>query len=99
MDLINPVVRRWLQDASADPEGFWGKAAGALPWLRTWDRVLEHEYPTFRWFSGGETILAHNCLDHHVARGRGGHAALIYANERGERRLFTYAQLRREVES
>ena len=98
MDLINPVVRRWLQDASADPEGFWGKAAGALPWVRTWDRVFEHEYPTFRWFSGGETNLAHNCLDHHVARGRGGHTALIYVNERGERRLFTYAQLRREVE-
>src|SRR5439155_2481689 len=36
--------------------------------------------------------------DHHVARGWGGHTALIYITERGERRLFTYAMLRREVE-
>jgi acetyl-CoA synthetase len=98
VDLINPVVRRWLQDATAEPEAFWGTAAGALPWSRTWDSVFEHEYPTFRWFSGGETNLAHNCLDRHVAGGRGGHTALIYANERGERRLLTYVQLLREVE-
>ena len=39
-----------------------------------------------------------NCLDSHVAAGRGGQTALIYLNERGERRLYTYAQLRREVE-
>ncbi len=98
VDLIGPIVRRWLQDASADPESFWAKAAGALAWSRTWDRVFEHEYPTFRWFSGGQTNLSHNCLDRHVANGRGGHTALIYANERGERRLFTYVQLLREVE-
>ena len=29
--------------------------------------------------------------------GRGGHAALIYFNERGERAVFTYAQLLYEV--
>ncbi len=98
MDLIGPVVRRWLSDASADPDGFWAEAAGRLPWFRTWDRVFEHEYPTFRWFVGGQTNLAHNCLDRHVRGGRAGHAALIYANERGERRVFTYGQLARQVE-
>ena len=30
--------------------------------------------------------------------GWGGHTALVYVNERGERRLFTYAQLRFEVQ-
>ncbi|MHB8733391.1 MAG: AMP-binding protein, partial [bacterium] len=38
------------------------------------------------------------CLDHHVANGRGGVAALVYVNERGDRRVFTYAQLLHEVE-
>lgn len=97
MDPVNPIVRRVLQDA-ADPEAFWGRAAAELPWLRTWDRVFEHEYPAFRWFVGGETNLAHNCLDRHLERGRGGHAALICADERGQRRVLTYAQLLREVE-
>lgn len=98
MDVINPVVRRWLRDAEEDAEGFWARAGEQLPWLRRWDRVFEWTYPTFRWFVGGETNLALNCVDRHVAAGRAGHTALIYVNERGERRLFSYAQLRYEVQ-
>ncbi|MDQ3811869.1 MAG: acetate--CoA ligase [Chloroflexota bacterium] len=84
--------------AADDPEGFWAEQAESLPWLRRWDTAFEHDYPTFRWFVGAETNLAYNGLDHHVRRGRGGYTALVYLNERGERRLFTYAQLRREVQ-
>jgi len=98
IELINPIVRRWRHEAATDPDGFWARAAEQLPWFRKWDRVFEWNFPTFRWFLGAQTNLAYNCLDHHVARGWGGHTALIYVNERGERRLFTYAQLRHEVE-
>ena len=89
MEPINPIVRRWRQEALDDPDGFWGRAADHLPWFRKWDRVFEWNPPTFRWFVGAQTNLAYNCLDHHVARGWGGHTALIYVNERGDRRLFT----------
>ncbi len=98
MDLVSPVVRRWIEDARENPEAFWGRAAEQLPWLRTWDRVFEWTPPTFRWFTGGQTNLAYNALDHHVKRGWGEHTALVYINERGERRAFTYAQLLHEVE-
>ena len=98
MEVINPVVRRWERQAREDPEGFWARAAEQLPWVRKWDRVFDWQFPTFRWYLGGETNLAVNCLDCHVAAGRGGQTALIYVNERGERRLYSYAQLRREVE-
>ena len=98
MNLISPVVQRWVHDARQDPEAFWGKAAEQLPWFRKWDRVFEWTPPTFRWFIGGQTNLAYNALDHHVQRGWGGHAALVYLNERGERQVFTYAQLLHEVE-
>ncbi len=98
MEVINPIVRRWLRQAVEDIEGFWGRAAEQLPWFRKWDRVFDWTPPTFRWYAGGQTNLAVNCLDQHVAQGRGGSTALIYANERGERRLYSYAQLRREVE-
>ena len=97
MDLINPVVRQWQERAKADPEAFWGEAAEQLPWFRKWDRVFDWDYPNFRWFLNAETNLAYNCLDHHVAQGWGGHTAMIYASERGERRLFTYTQLTRRV--
>ncbi len=97
MKLITPVVEKWVDEAKQDPEAFWARAANQLPWLRKWDRVLEWTPPTFKWFVGAQTNLAYNALDHHVGRGWGGHTALIYFNERGERRVFTYAQLLHEV--
>ncbi|BDG02124.1 acetate--CoA ligase [Anaeromyxobacter oryzae] len=98
MDLVNPIVRRWLAEAEEDPDAFWARAAEELHWFRPWKRVFQHEFPSFRWFVGGETNLAYGALDRHVAAGRSGHTALVYANERGERRALTYAQLLHEVE-
>ncbi len=98
MDLMSPIVRRCIEEAKENPEVFWGKAAEKLPWLRKWDRVFEWTPPTFRWFIGGQTNLSYSALDHHVKNGWGGHTALAYVSERGERRLFTYAQLLHHVE-
>ncbi len=98
MDVVHPAVRRAQAEAAADPDAFWAEAASALPWLRPWDTVFEPDPPSFRWFVGGETNIAHSCLDHHVAQGAGGRAALVSLNERGEERVFTYAQLLHEVE-
>ncbi len=98
MDLISPVVNRWIQEAREDPEAFWERAAEQLPWFRKWDSVFEWTPPTFRWFIGGQTNLAYSALDHHVKHGWGGHTALIYVNECGEREVYTYAQMLHEVE-
>ena len=97
MNLISPTVNRWIQEGKENPAAFWEKAAKELHWFKTWDSVFEWNYPNFRWFSGGQTNLAYNALDFHVKRGWGGHTALIYINERGERRLFTYSQMLYEV--
>jgi len=87
------TVAAWRKSATDDPEGFWGKAAEELRWSKKWERVLDWEPPTFRWYRGGRSNLAYNCLDHHVASGRGAATALITENERGETRTFTYAEL------
>jgi len=97
MTLITPVIQRWLDEGRRDPEGLWARAAGELPWFRTWDRVFEWDPPTFRWFVGGETNLGFNAVDRHVLDGDGGRAALVCINERGERTVLTYAQLLHEV--
>jgi len=97
MDLVNPVVRNWQLRAVEDPQAFWTEAAQKLPWFRGWDSVLDWAPPTFRWFSGAQTNLSYNCLDYHVHRGWGGHAALITENERGEQHVYTYAQLLEKV--
>ena len=97
MQLVPPNVRRWMEDGRRDPAGFWERAARQLPWFRTWEQVYAPDPPTFRWFVGARTNLAYNAVDHHVAAGAGGRAALVYLNERNGRRVLTYAQLQFEV--
>ncbi len=87
-------MERKLSEVREHLEAFWAREAQRLHWFRYWNKVFEWEYPErYRWFLGGETNLCYNALDRHVERGLGGKAALIYANERGERQVFTYAQL------
>jgi len=51
-----------------------------------------------RWFVGAETNTCHNCLDRHVAAGRGEQAAIIYDSPMtGEKRRFTYSEVLTEV--
>ncbi len=98
VELLNPVVRRVRDEVDESPEQFWAKQARVLDWFRTWDKVFEWNFPErYRWFVGGYTNLCYNALDRHIAAGKGGRTALIYANERGERRLYTYMQVYREV--
>jgi acetyl-CoA synthetase len=96
---MTPTVRRWLEDGRGDPDAFWARAAGELPWFRRWDQVFEWTFPSFRWFIGAETNLAYTALDRHVAAGRGSHPALVFLNERGERQTFTYAELLARVDA
>jgi acetyl-CoA synthetase len=98
MEPANSIVNRWVREAREDPDRFWARAAEQLPWLRKWDRVFEWTPPTFRWFIGGETNLAFNALDRHLREGCGEHTALIYLNERCERRIYSYAELLQHVD-
>ncbi len=99
MEVVSPIYKRWQHEAQSDPEAFWARAAREVFWFRTWDRVLDWEPPTFRWFTGATTNLSYNCLDLQVARGNGGCAALIAEHEDGTRRVFTYAQMLGEVKT
>jgi len=80
-----------------DPDGFWGEAAEGLHWFRRWDRVLEWQEPHARWFAGGRTNLAYNCLDLQLERGRGDKVALYWEGEPGDRRQLTYRELLSEA--
>ncbi|HXR37079.1 MAG TPA: AMP-binding protein, partial [Candidatus Binataceae bacterium] len=99
MEVVSPIYKRWQHEAQSDPEAFWARAAREVFWFRTWDRVLDWQPPTFRWFTGATTNLSYNCLDLQVERGNGGCAALIAEHEDGTRRVFTYAQMLGEVKT
>jgi acetyl-CoA synthetase len=53
--------------------------------------------PQISWFEGGKLNVAYNCVDRHVAAGRGDKVALHFEGEPGDRRTITYADLQREV--
>lgn len=93
----NPVIHALQHRADSDPDRFWAQEATKLHWFHPWSRVFESDPPEFKWFVGGQINLSYNCLDRHIENGRGGHAALIYENERGERRVLTYYQLWSQV--
>jgi len=89
--------RRLYDRSVKDPEGFWAEQAQALTWSRKWDRVLEWQPPFAKWFVGGTLNLSENCLDRHVAAGRGGKTAILWEGEPGDTRAVTYAELLAEV--
>jgi acetyl-CoA synthetase len=85
------------EHAEADPEAFWAEQAAALDWYRPWDTVLEWDPPFAKWFLGGELNASFNCLDRHVAAGKGDKVAFHWEGEPGDTNAITYAELLREV--
>jgi acetyl-CoA synthetase len=79
--------------AEADWRGFWAEQAGALDWFKPWDTVLQWDLPFARWFDGGTLNVSYNCLDRHVAAGRGDKVAFHWEGEPGDTRTITYGQL------
>jgi acetyl-CoA synthetase len=90
-------TRALYEAAARDREGFWAEQAGALDWMRPWDRVLEWTPPHAKWFVGGTLNVSANCLDRHVAGPLRNKAAIIWEGEPGDRRVLTYWDLAREV--
>src|SRR6187399_2850326 len=85
--------------ADEDFETFWAEQAEALDWDTKWDQVLDWSNPPFaKWFVGGKLNVSHNCLDRHVAAGRGDRVAIHFEGEPGDTRTLTYADLLAEVQ-
>ncbi|MDD9819978.1 MAG: acetate--CoA ligase [Nitrospira sp.] len=85
------------QASIANPERFWDGVAKELEWFSPWHTVLEWKYPWAKWFLGGTCNITCNCLDRHVRSWRSNKVAVIWVGEQGEERIFTYAELSRQV--
>ena len=86
-----------------DPEGFWADEAKELTWFEPWTKVLdESKKPFFKWFVGGKTNIAYNCIDAQIAKGLGEKVAIVFEGEPtpggvAEIRKITYRELLSEV--
>ncbi|MDP9420709.1 MAG: acetate--CoA ligase [Actinomycetota bacterium] len=86
------------EEAERDYQGFWARqAADLLTWRSEWHTICEWELPYAKWFVGGTLNAAENCLDRHLAEGRGDKIAFHWEGEPGDTRTITYAELHAEV--
>ncbi len=84
--------------ADADRLGFWAEQARTLDWFEPFDEVLDwSEAPFARWFVGGKLNVSHNCLDRHVAAGKGDQVAIHWEGEPGDTVTMTYASMLDDV--
>ncbi len=82
------------QEAKADRLAFWAKQANHLHWHKPFSHVLDWTNAPFaRWFHDGQLNVAYNCLDRHVAEGRGDRVAIHFEGEPGDTKSYTYAEL------
>jgi propionyl-CoA synthetase len=86
---------RWSID---DPEGFWGEQAKLIHWNKPPQKVRDYSKPPFcKWFAGGETNLCYNAVDRHLADRADQRAVIYISTETDETKIYTYAELHREV--
>jgi acetyl-CoA synthetase len=86
------------EEAAKDPQAWWCEQARAIQWDRPFDKVLEWNLPFAKWFVGGKLNASVNCLDRHVAAGRGDKVAYHWVGEpEGDNRTITYADLHQMV--
>ncbi|AJT42107.1 acetate--CoA ligase [Psychromicrobium lacuslunae] len=84
---------------------FWQRAARRLDWATPWHTVHSWQPadlesgapPKIEWFSGGTLNASVNCVDRHVAAGRGEKVALYFEGEPGDRQAVSYEDLHRRV--
>ena len=85
----------------ADPEWFWNalNAHLGLRFGKLYDKLLDLSAgaPWAKWCVGGTTNIVANCLDRHRGTPTMAKNALEWEGEDGSRRIWTYAELDREV--
>lgn len=92
---MSEAYNRAWQDSIADPQVFWGTAAKALDWTTQPSATFDEAEG---WFPGGTLNTCANCLDRHVAAGRGDAVALIHDSPVTDTvRRITYTELLHET--
>jgi acetyl-CoA synthetase len=81
-------------EAEADPVTWWRRQADRLVWHNEPTNTLEWDLPFAKWFSDGTLNASVNCVDRHVANGKGDKVAYHWVGDaEGEARTITYQEL------
>lgn len=94
--------RALYEQSISDPEGYWAEQSKRIEWFEPFHTVKDVSYASsdvhIKWYLGGKTNAAYNCLDRHLEKRRD-QTALIFEpdNPADEARHITYRELHREV--
>ena len=87
------------QRSIADPAGFWGEIADEFQWYRKWDEVASWDFVDahIKWFDGAQLNVSVNCLDRHIAAGRGEAPAISFEADDGEMSTYSFSEVLEQV--
>jgi len=78
---------------------FWAEEARLIDWNKQPEQICDFSQPPFvKWFKGGETNLCYNAVDRHAAVRPDDRALVYISTETDEEKVYSFAQLQREVE-
>ena len=88
-------------EALKDPDGYWGKEARRLAWIKPFTKVGNWSFDSanlhVKWFEDGALNVAANCIDRHLEK-RGEQTAIIWeGDDPKDSKHITYKELHREV--
>lgn len=87
-----------LKKARRNPLKFWKEAAEELDWFKKWDKVFDDsKKPFYKWFVNAKCNLAFNALDRHIGTPIENKTAILWEEETGRTRKYTYLELYKEV--
>ena len=72
------------QQSIRNPAEFWGnEARSTLSWFQPFTNVVSggFEAGDINWFAGGKLNVSYNCIDRHIANGKGDKVALIWEGD------------------
>jgi acetyl-CoA synthetase len=80
-------------------EQFWeAEGRERVTWYEPFSKLSEWELPYAKWYLGGKLNVCFNCVDRHVAAGKGDKVAYYWEGEpQDDRREITFADLQCEV--
>ena len=80
-------------------DDFWAEQAQLVEWKEPFTQVCDYSRPPFvKWFVNGKTNLCYNAVDRHAAERPNDRALIFVSTETDEERIYTWAELQREVE-
>jgi len=94
------TLREFHRQSLEDRDAFWRREAGRIHWERPFDRVLDDSrLPFARWFPGGRTNLCYNAVDRWLPEHADRPALIWVSTEVDRERVYTRAELAREVQA